>query len=151
MKYTITNEDTHKIQVTYEDGVKVNIPTIVGADKAYYADLIKRTKPVTPTEVAIDDVPYKKDDTGTVGDDIPAVTEQKFDYKFARSLAYPPTENLTNSLYPFVSGGTDSEKIKVDAHIKLVQDAIPADSTQYTFAEVEAKITEFKKDSAFLQ
>ena len=66
MKYTITNVDTHKIEVTYEDGVKVNIPTIVGADKAYYADLIKRTKPVTPTEVAIDDVPYKKDDTGTV-------------------------------------------------------------------------------------
>jgi hypothetical protein len=54
-------------------------------------------------------------------------------------------------MYPFVSGGTDSEKIKIDAHIKLVQDSIPADSTQYTFAEVEAKITELKKDSAFLQ
>ena len=151
MKFTITNVDTYKIEVTYENGKQALIPTVDGADKAYYADLIKRSYPETITEVAVDSVPYKKDDTGTVGDDIPAVTEEKFDYKFARSLAYPPTENLIGAMYPFVSGGTDSEKIKVDAHIKLVQDAIPADSTQYTFTEVQAKITEFKKDSAFLQ
>jgi hypothetical protein len=151
MKFTITNVDTYKIEVTYENGKQALIPTVDGADKAYYADLIKRSYPETITEVAVDSVPYKKDDTGTVGDDIPAVTEEKFDYKFARSLAYPPTESLIGAMYPFVSGGTDSEKIKVDAHIKLVQDAIPADSTQYTFAEVQAKITEFKKDSAFLQ
>ena len=151
MKFTITNVDTYKIEVTYENGTKALIPTVAGADKAYYADLIKRSQPVDPAEVAVDDVPYKKDDSGTVGDDIPAVPEEKFDYKMARTISYPPTENLIGAMYPFVSGGTDSEKIKVDAHIKLVQDAIPADSTQYTFTEVQAKITEFKKDSAFLQ
>lgn len=151
MKFTITNVDTYKIEVTYENGTQALIPTVDGADKAYYADLIKRSVPQTATEVAVDSVPYKKDDTGTVGDDIPVVPEQKYDYKGARSFAYPPYENLINSWYPFVSGGTDSEKTKVDAHIKLVQDAIPADSTEYTYAEVEAKITELKKDSAFLQ
>jgi len=151
MKFTITNVDTYKIEVTYDNGTKALIPTVAGKDKAYYADLIKRSVPHTVTEVAVDSVPYKKDDTGTVGDDIPAATEQKFDYKGARSFAYPSTENLMNSLYPFVSGGTDSEKTKMDAHMKLVQDAIPADLTEYTETDIQAKITELKKDSAFLQ
>tara|TARA_B100001029_G_scaffold165928_1_gene157946 strand:- start:380 stop:835 length:456 start_codon:yes stop_codon:yes gene_type:complete len=151
MKFTITNVDTNKIEVSYENGTKAYIATVAGADKAYYADLIKRSLPVAPAEVAIDDVPYKKDDTGTVGDDIPTAPEEKLDYRQARYICYPPLENVMNSLYPFVSGGTDSEKIKIDAHIKLIQDGIPADSTEYTYDEAQAKLTEFKKDSAFIQ
>ena len=148
MKFTITNVDTSKIEVTYENGIQVLIPTVEGADKAYYTDIIQRSVPVSSTAVAVDSVPYKKDDTGTVDD---TITEQKFDYLAAREASYPKYENLINSWYPFVSGGTDSEKIKLDAHIKLVQDGIPADSTEYTLDEIEAKITEFKKDSAFIQ
>ena len=154
MKYTITNVDTKSINVTYEDGTVLFIPTATGANKEYYARQIKSYQPKTVVEVPVKDIPYKKGDTGTVGDDIPAEsapTEIKYGYKYARSLCYPIYEAYIEAEYPYASGGNATKKAALDAHIKLVQDNIPEDSTQYTQAEIDAKLTELKKDSAFIQ
>ena len=154
MKYTITNVDTKTISVTYEDGTVLFIPTVTGANKEYYARQIKTYQPQTIVEVPVKDVPYKKGDTGTVGDDIPAEstpTEPKYDYLYARAYCYPTDHAYLEAFYPFATNGDATKKAAYDAHIKLVWDNIPADSTQYTQAEIDAKLVELKKDSAFIQ
>ena len=153
MKFTITNVDTKSIQVTYENGNVIYIPTTTGATKEHYAQLIKSFEPITVVDVPVKDVPYKKGDTGTVGDDITVETtpEEKFDYETARLQCYPSPEVIIDAMYPYATGGDVTKKAALDAHIKLVWDNIAADSTKYTVSEIDAKIAEFKKDSAFIQ
>ncbi len=148
MKFKINEVTTEKIVVEYEDGVLAEIPAIYGKDKAYYAEEIKKSYVVKKT-ISIDDIPYKKGDEGTVGDDIPVDTT-KHDYKICRDYCYPDGYELVNALY-LSRNGDSSAQTAVDAHIKLVNDGIPADSTTYTEQEIEAKLTQFKKDSAFIQ
>ncbi len=71
-------------------------------------------------------------------------------YKQARSYLYPDQYTFFESLYPFASNGDSTRKAALDAHIDLVNNTIPANSTTYTEEELEAKKTELKKDSAYL-
>lgn len=148
MKFKITGVSAEKIDVEYEDGVTAEIPTLYGADKGYYAQEIKDSYVVEQT-VSVDDIPYKTGDEGTVGDDIPSEPAIN-DYKFAREACYP--ENYDIIYYEYLARGGDSSGLTaLDAHIKLVNDGIAADSTKYSLDQIEAKLVEFKKDSAFIQ
>lgn len=153
MKFTITNVDTKSIQVTYENGNVSYIPTTTGATKEHYAKLIKSFEPQTVVDVPVEDVPYKKGDTGTVGDDITVETtpEEEYDYETARLHCYPSSEVIIDAMYPYATGGDATKKAALDAHIKLVCDNIAADSTKYTESQIDAKLAELKKDSAFIQ
>ena len=53
-------------------------------------------------------------------------------------------------MHPLATDGDATKKAAIDAHINLVNSAIPADSTEYTETQLNAKITELKKDSAYL-
>ena len=71
-------------------------------------------------------------------------------YQKARSYLYPNHYTFFESLYPFASNGDSSKKAAMDAHINLVNNTIPADSTEYTEEELDAKLIELKKNPEFL-
>ena len=62
-----------------------------------------------------------------------------YNYKAARHFCYPSQYVLINASYPFSTGGDIDQKNAIDAHIKLVNDAIPNDSTEYTIEDIKLK------------
>jgi len=152
MKFTIKDVSTTTMLVEYEDGTSLHIPT-TSADKDYYARTIKNNKPVALKEVAVEDVPYKKGDSGTVGDDIvePITAEQKFPWDVARNICYPNIEYRIAVMYPFAGAGDATRKAALDAHLEIVWAAFPEDDTLYTQGEINAKLAELKKDPKFIQ
>tara|TARA_Y100000004_G_scaffold177050_1_gene218205 strand:- start:3264 stop:3500 length:237 start_codon:yes stop_codon:yes gene_type:complete len=74
----------------------------------------------------------------------------EFNYKTARDYLYPHPYIVTEAMHPLATDGDATKKVAIDAHINFVNTAIPADSTKYTKEQLDAKLTELKKDSAFL-
>ena len=74
----------------------------------------------------------------------------KFNYKTARAYLYPHPYIVAEAMHPLATDGDATKKAAIDAHINLVNSAIPADSTEYTETQLDEKITELKKDSAYL-
>lgn len=75
----------------------------------------------------------------------------KYTYKLARAFCYPCQHDFVQAHYPYASGGNSTKKAALDAHIALVDAAIPADNTVYTEAQVIAKLETLKTDAAFLK
>ena len=75
----------------------------------------------------------------------------KYNYKLARAFCYPSLDDFVQAHYPYASGGNATQKAALDAHIALVDAAIPADSTVYTAAEVMAKQESLKTNSAWIK
>ena len=153
MKFTIKDVDKTAIYVEYEDGTSSQIPTVGSANKEYYARQIKASKPTPIKEVVVEDIPYKKGDTGTVGDDIPAdpvVPERKETWDVIRNECYPNIEYRIAAMYPFAEEGDKTRKAALDAHLKLVWDAIP-EGTEMTRTELKTLVEELKKDPKFIQ
>lgn len=74
----------------------------------------------------------------------------KFNYKQARAYLYPLPYFIAEAMHPLATDGDATKKAAIDAHINLVNSAIPADSTEYTETQLDEKIIELKKDSAYL-
>ena len=75
----------------------------------------------------------------------------KYNYKLARAFCYPCLHDFVQAHYPYASGGNATKKAALDAHNVLVDDAITADSTVYTEAEVIAKQESLKTNSAWIK
>lgn len=152
MKFKITEISTLKIKVEYEDGSWASIPTLKDANKAYYAKQIQDYCHTPQEPVPVNTIPYKVGDEGTVGDDVPETTSepQEFDYGAARALCYPTLGLQFDALYHGRKGDSTKQDA-VDAHILMVKEKIPNDSKVYTFEEVDAILTELKKDSKWLE
>lgn len=152
MKFKITEISTLKIKVEYEDGSWASIPTLKDADKAYYAKQIQDYCHTPQEPVPVNTLPYKVGDEGTVGDDVPKPSSeaQTFDYGGARAICYPSQGLQLDALYHGRKGDSTKQDA-IDAHILLVKEKIPVDSKTYTFEEVDAILTELKKDSAWVE
>ena len=151
MKYKITEMDTVSMKVEYDDGSWALIPSRVGADKEYYLLQIQDFQPRAVEPVALTDHPLKVGDEGTVGEGLekeepPTAEETKIDYGFARRSAYPQLENQLEAMYD-ARQGDDTKQKAIDAHIEIVKAKIPKDDKIYTYEELDAIITELKKDS----
>jgi len=152
MKFKITEIDTLKMKVDYEDGSWAYIPSEKGKDKAWYAQRIVDYCSTPQEPVAIVDHPMKLGDEGEVGDGIPEVEEPEITYYPAsecREFCYPTDAQQLEGLYD-ARIGDNTLLTACDAHIKLVKDSIALDSTQYTFDQMKAKLEELKKDSKFV-
>lgn len=75
----------------------------------------------------------------------------KFNWKLARLYLYPCEYDIIAANYPYASGGDATKKAAIDAHIALINTAIPEDSTEYTEAELYAKFESIKDDAAFIK
>ena len=153
MKFKITEIDTLKLKVEYEDGSWAYIPTDPDGDKGYYAKLIVDFCSTPQEPVPIVDIPYKVGDEGTVGDDLPepeATEPLKLTAEDVRRVCYPSDGLQLDALY-HQRNGDSSLQTKVDAHIKLVKDSIAMDSTIYTSEQAEAKLKDLKTNSAFIK
>ncbi len=153
MKFKITEIDTLKLKVEYEDGSWAYIPTDPDGDKAYYAKLIVDFCNTPQEPVPIADIPYTVGHEGTVGDDVnePATPEPvKVTAEDMRRECYPSNGLQLDALYHARNGDTSHQE-KVDAHIKYVKDTIPMDSTIYTIEQMEGKRNELSSNSAFIK
>ena len=154
MKFKITEVDTLKLKVEYDDGSWAIKPTLKNAEKSYYASQIK-TFCTTPQEpVPINEIPYKIGDEGTVGDDVAtgdATTSQTYDYGTCRDICYPPSGLQFEALWAGRKGD-DTKQIAIDAHIQMVKDKFPVDqSVVYTVEDLEKALTELKADSRWVK
>lgn len=152
MKFKITEVDTLKIKVEYEDGTWAYIPTAKDADKGSYAKLIVDYCQTPHEPVPVKDIPYKLGDEGTVGDDVPEVVTPvvKMESSSLRQALYPSLHEQFDALY-HARNGNSAQQVKIDAHIKFVKDNIAMDSTEYTLDDIDKKIAEFKSDSNFYE
>ena len=75
----------------------------------------------------------------------------KYTYKLARAYCYPCQHDFVQAHYPYASGGNATKKAALDAHIALVDAAIPVDNTEYTEEQLIAKLESLKTDSAFIK
>lgn len=150
MKYKITEMDTFSMKVEYDDGSWALIPSRVGADKEYYLLQIKDFQPKAVEPVALSEHPLKIGDEGTVGEGLEKEElpqeETKIDYGFARRSAYPQVESQLEAFYDSRKGD-DTKLTAIDGHIEIVKAKFPKDDTIYTYEELDAAITELKKDS----
>ena len=150
MKYKITEMDTVSMKVEYDDGSWALIPSEVGADKEYYLWQIKGFQPKAVEPVAIKDHPMKIGDEGTVGEGLEekeAETQgvSEVNYGGARREAYPQIENQLEALYDSRQGDS-TKQTAIDGHIGIVKAKFPKDDKMYTLQELDAAITELKKD-----
>ena len=154
MKFKITEVDTLKLKVEYDDGSWALIPTLKNAEKSYYANQIK-TFCTTPQEpVPINEIPYKIGDEGTVGDDASSgdATEQvTYDYGTCRAFCYP-TAGLQFEALWCARKGDNTKQVAIDAHIQMVKDKFAVDqSVVYTVEDLEKALTELKADSRWVK
>ena len=142
--------DNLSMKVEYDDGTWAMIPSAVGADKVDYLRAIQNYQPKPVVEVAVKDHPMKIGDEGTVGEGIPAeytqTQEQLYDYGAARIAAYPTTERQLEALFD-ARKGDNTKQTAIDGHIEIVKAKFPVNSTTYTNVELDAALTELKKDS----
>ncbi len=75
----------------------------------------------------------------------------KFNWKLARLYLYPCQYDIIAANYPYASGGDATKKAAIDAHIALVNAAIPEDSTEYTEEDLLTKLNTLKSDAAFIK
>lgn len=75
----------------------------------------------------------------------------KYNYKLARAFCYPCLHDFVQAHYPYASGGDATKKAALDAHIALVDAAIPADATVYTEEEIIAKKDSLKDNAAWIK
>ena len=142
--------DTVSMKVENDDGSWALIPSRVGADKEYYLLQIQDFQPRAVEPVALTDHPLKVGDEGTVGEGLekeepPTAEETKIDYGFARRSAYPQIENQLEALYDSRQGDSTTQTA-IDGHIGIVKAKFPKDDKMYTLQELDAAITELKKD-----
>ena len=153
MKFKITEIDTLKLKVEYEDGSWAYIPTDADGDKGYYAQQIANFCHTPQEPVPIGDIPYTVGHEGEVGDDIPEVEAPEprlFTAEEIRQDCYPSDGMQLDALY-HQRNGDSSQQTKVDAHIKLVKDSIAMDSTEYTAEQATAILKDLKTNPAFIQ
>ena len=152
MKFKITEVDTLKVKVEYEDGSWALIPTLKDADKGYYAKRIVEYCNTPQDPVPVGNIPYKLRDEGTVGDDVPEVElpNPEIDASQMREALYPSLQEQFDALY-HSRNGNDAQQTKIDAHIKFVKGKIPMDSTKYTVEDLDKKIEEYKPEADFYE
>lgn len=152
MKFKITEVDTLKLKVEYEDGSYAYIATLKDATKGYYAKRIVEYCNTPQDPVPVGDLPYKLGDEGTVGDDVPEVELPKveLDASQMRESLYPSLQEQFDALY-HARKGSDTQQTKIDAHIKFVKDKIPVDSTKYTVEDLDKKLEEYKSEADFYE
>ncbi len=142
--------DTYSMKVEYDDGSWALIPSQVSAEKEYYLLQIKDFQPKAVDPVAIKDHPLKVGDEGTVGEGLEEEEKpteaEAINYGFARRAAYPQLENQLEAMYD-ARQGDDTKQKAIDGHIEIVKAKIPKDDKIYTYEELDAAITELKKDS----
>ena len=151
MKYKITEITTQEMKVEYEDGSWAKIASSPDQPKEYYLTMIARYHNSNDQEVAIADHPMKIGDEGVVGEGITKEeeTEIKFDYGAVRIHLYPSNEQQWDAAY-HTRKGDNTLQTKLDAHIEMVKDKVPADDKIYTVKELEALSDECLKDPAWV-
>ena len=139
---------TVEMRVDYDDGTWAVIPSEPGEAKEYYLKAIKDYQPKPDNPVAIADHPMKIGDEGVVGEGYTVETEapSEWDYGAARMFCYPTIQRQLEALYD-TRKGSNTKQEAIDAHIEIVKAKFPVDSTIYTSTQIDAALTELKKDA----
>ena len=134
MKYKITDADSFKIKVEYEDGSWAQIPT---AKNMILRDYLLNIQAFQPkTGVSTDDLPIKVGDEGTVGEipEDPTDGSVCYDYRTARLECYPDVIIQLEAMSD-ARNGDDTNLKGIDSNIALVKAKFPKSDTLITWAE----------------
>ena len=146
MKYKITDADSYKIKVEYDDGSWAQIPT---AKDMILRDYLLNVQAFQPKSgVSTDDLPIKVGDEGTVGEipEDPTDGTPVFDYRTARSEIYPTAELQAEAAYD-ARNGDDTLQKGLDNNIALIKAKFPKNDTVLTWAQWEAARKELTESS----
>ena len=137
MKYKITDADSFKIKVEYDDGSWAQIPT---ADGMILRDYLLNIQAFQPkTGVSTDDLPGKVGDEGTVGELPEDATDGSaiYDYAVARAECYPDIARQLEAAYQARKGDTTLQT-GLDNNITLIKAKFPVSETLITWAQWDA-------------
>ena len=146
MKYKITDADSFRIKVEYEDGSWAQIPT---AKEMILRDYLLNIQAFQPkTGVSTDDLPVKVGDEGTVGEipEDPTDGTAIYDYKLARQECYPDVSFQVEADYK-ARNGDDSMQKGIDGNIALIKAKFPVSDTLLTWTQWDTARKELIADS----
>ena len=141
MKYKITDADSFKIKVEYEDGSWAQIPTAKNMILRDYLLNIQAFQPKTGTST--DDLPIKVGDEGTVGEipEDPTDGSAVYDYRTARLECYPDVLIQLEAMSD-ARNGDDTNLKGIDNNIALIKAKFPKNDTLITWAQWKAAFKE---------